>query len=287
MLGGTMAVFDVVLDPATAAELERREALAFVDGASVYQATTAESGRADRQALLALAALEPGVALLDICTGPGWLAVEAAQQCPGLTVTGVDLSSAMVDLARAHARSEGVTARFAVMNADQLEFADASFDRIMCGWGLMHVPDPVTVLSEMGRVTRPGGLLAASVWGPASVTVQGILAEALREGAQGRAALDYGYVTRLGDEAVLLDMLERSGWTDPGLQLLQREFVVPEARMVWTAMTGGTTFGTLVADLDERDHDAAYAAFVERCEAFRQPDGIHVPMSQVLVTARR
>lgn len=282
-----MAEFDVVLDPATAAELERREALAFVDGASVYQAIFAEGGRADRQALLALADLEPGVALLDVCTGPGWLAVEADQQCPGLTVTGVDLSAAMVDLARAHATSEGVTAMFAVMNAELLEFADASFDRITCGWGLMHVPDPVTALSEMARVARPGALLATSVWGPASSTVQGILAEALREGAQGRAALDYGYVTRLGDEGVLCDILERSGWTDPGLQLRRGEFVVPEAQMVWMAMTGGTTFGTLVADLDERDHDAARAAFVERCEAYRQPDGIHVPTSQVLVTARR
>ncbi len=282
-----MAGSVVVLDPVTAAELRRRERAAFVDGVAVYQASLAELGRADRHALLSLASLEPGRALLDVCTGPGWVAIEAAQLCPGMTVTGVDMSPAMVDLARAHASSQRVAATFAVMDAEQLEFDDASFDRVMCGWGLMHVPDPITALSEMARVTRSGGLLATSVWGPASGTVQGILAEALREGSQGRAALDYGYLTRLGDEAVISDALADSGWCDSRMQLLQREFVVAEAEMVWMGMGGGTTFGTLVADLEERDQDAARSAFVKRCEAYRQPDGIHVPMSQMLVTARR
>lgn len=282
-----MAGSDVVLDAATAAELARRERLAFVDGAAVYQTTMVEGGRADRHALLSLASLEPGRALLDVCTGPGWLAIEAAQLCPGMTVTGVDLSPAMVDLARATATSQGVAATFAVMDAARLEFEDASFDRVLCGWGLMHVPDPVTALSEIARVTRSGGLLATSVWGPAAGTVQGILADALREGAQGRAALDYGYVTRLGDEAVISEALADSGWVEPRVQLLQREVVVPDAELVWMGMTGGTTFGTLLTDLDERDQNAARAAFLRRCEAYRQPDGVHVPMSQMLVTARR
>lgn len=282
-----MAEPDVVLDAATATELASREKLAFVDGAAAYQAAMVEGGRADRQALLSLADLEAGLELLDVCCGPGWLAVEAARQCPGLTVHGVDLSPSMVDLAREHATAEGITGIFTVMDAEMLEFDSSMFDRVTCGWGLMHMPNPVTALKEMARVTRPHGLLAASVWGPASATVQGTLAAALREGAEGRAALDYGYVTRLGDESVMAGMLADAGWTSPRFELLQREWVVPNAELLWMGMSGGTTFGTLVADLDDHDQQAARASFVERCEVYRHPDGIHVPTSQILITARR
>jgi ubiquinone/menaquinone biosynthesis C-methylase UbiE len=282
-----MGESQVALDAASAAELSRRERLAFVDGAAAYEANMAEAGRADRQALLALANLQPGRSLLDVCTGPGWLAIEAVQQSPGLTATGVDLSPAMVQLAQAAADAAGVGATFAVMDAARLEFPDASFDRVTCGWGLMHVPDPAAALEEMARVTRSGGLLATSVWGPASQTVQGVLAEALRTGADGRAALDYGYVTRLGDESRLVEVLEQATWRDPAFEVLRGEFVVPDAGFVWAAMATGTTFGTLVGDLDESDQAAARAEFLRRCEPYRQADGIHVPMSQLLVTARR
>ena len=282
-----MAGEDVVLDAATAGELQRRERLAFVDGAAAYQATMAEGGRADRAALLALAALEPGLHLLDVCTGPGWLAIEAAQQCPGLTAHGVDLSEAMVELARANAAEAGLPVDFTVMDAARLDLPDASVDRITCGWGLMHVPDPTAALAEMARVVRRGGRLAASVWGPADQTVQGMLAAALRTGASDRAALDYGYVTRLGDEDLLVELLEQAGWSEARFEQRTVEMVVPSAELVWTGMAHGTTFGTLVADLTPEDQAASKAAFISMCEERRRGDGIGIPFSQLLATARR
>jgi len=82
----------------------------------------------------------------------------------GYSVTGVDSSARMLELAR---RSAPPNARFELMDMEQLAFADASFDGAVCGHGLQFVPNLGQALSEARRVLRPGGVLAASV--PADV----------------------------------------------------------------------------------------------------------------------
>lgn len=59
-------------------------------------------------------------------------------------------------------------ARFVRMDAQQLALPDARFDVVLCSLGLMYLPDPGQALREMGRVLRPGGRLALSVWGERS-----------------------------------------------------------------------------------------------------------------------
>jgi SAM-dependent methyltransferase len=281
---------DVVLTGEVADELRRREARAFEEGAAAYDRAMADAGRAARHQLLELAELGPGLSLLDVCTGPGWLAIDGAAVCTGGRVVGIDLSSQMVALARSNAATAGVPGvEFAVMDAQALEFDDAPFDRVVCGLGLMHAPDPRSVLAEMARVSQPSARVALSVWGSADETFFGTLAAALRVGAGGRLPLDYGYVTRLGEPGVLEQLLIDAGWTRP----VPRRFegfggVVPSAEIIWAGVTaGGTTFATLVADLPAIDRQHVHDEFVERCEVFRQSDGLHIPTTQLLATAIR
>jgi len=281
---------DVVLTGEVADELRRREGRAFEEGAAAYDSAMAEGGRAARAELLDLADLSPGLSLLDVCSGPGWLAIDGAATCAGGRAVGVDLSSQMVALARGNATAAGAPdVEFVVMDAQHLEFSEATFDRVVCGLGLMHAPDPVAALTEMARVTRPGGRVALSVWGGAAETYFGVLAAALRAGAGGRAPLDYGYVTRLGEQGVLERLLTAAGWMQPTLRQVEGfTGVAPSAELVWAGVTaGGTTFATLVADLSEVDRAAVRDEFIERCERFRQPDGLHLPAVQVHVTATR
>src|SRR5262249_61268519 len=53
---------------------------------------------------------------------------------------------------------------FAAMPAEALDLPDESFDNVLCQFGLMFVPSPVTALREMRRVLRPGGKLGVTVW---------------------------------------------------------------------------------------------------------------------------
>ena len=76
-----------------------------------------------------------------------------------VTLTGMDLSPAMLDLARKRAAELGRKVDLRVGDAQRLEFDDASFDTVVCTFGLCTVPDDHGVVDEMVRVLRPGGKL--------------------------------------------------------------------------------------------------------------------------------
>jgi ubiquinone/menaquinone biosynthesis C-methylase UbiE len=74
-------------------------------------------------------------------------------------LTGVEWSPAMVEMARQRARSLGGGVNLRQGDAQALEFADASFDTVVCTFSLCAIPDDRQALREMARVLRPGGLL--------------------------------------------------------------------------------------------------------------------------------
>ena len=90
---------------------------------------------------------------------------------PGVTLTGVDLSSAMLDVARRHAAALGVSVDLREGDAEALPFDDASFDTVVCALGLCSIPRPAVAIAEMARVLVPGGSLllldhVGSTWPP-------------------------------------------------------------------------------------------------------------------------
>lgn len=118
------------------------------------------------QRLVDLAGLPAGAQILDVCSGRGAVLFPAAAAVgPQGHVTGVDLSERMViELAQEiqHLGASNVTVH--QMDAENLQFSDASFDFIFCGFGLFFFPRLERALAEMRRVLRPGGKLAVSLW---------------------------------------------------------------------------------------------------------------------------
>lgn len=76
-----------------------------------------------------------------------------------LDLTGVDLSPAMLALARAHAAKLGRTVVFREADAEALPFGDCGFDTVVCTLSVCEIPDREAAISEMHRVLRPGGRL--------------------------------------------------------------------------------------------------------------------------------
>jgi len=97
-----------------------------------------------------------GARWLDVACGPGLVARGLAPRVG--EVHGVDMTPAMVDVARREAAAERLSnAVFSVGDATALDFADATFDGAVTRFSLHHIPLPGRVVAEMARVVRPGG----------------------------------------------------------------------------------------------------------------------------------
>jgi len=107
-----------------------------------------------------LAGIRGGQRLLDVGCGPGALTAELAGRAGPEAVSAVEPSGSFVAAARE--RLPGVDIRQAA--AEQLPFGDAAFDAALAQLVVHFMADPVAGLREMGRVTRPGGVVAACVW---------------------------------------------------------------------------------------------------------------------------
>jgi ubiquinone/menaquinone biosynthesis C-methylase UbiE len=93
---------------------------------------------------------------LEVAVGTG---LNLALYPAGARLTGIDLSLAMLDKARARASELGRTADLREADAHALPFPAASFDTVVCTFSLCAIPDPRLAITEMNRVLRPGGLL--------------------------------------------------------------------------------------------------------------------------------
>jgi SAM-dependent methyltransferase len=115
----------------------------------------------EEAAAFLLAALRPGMALLDVGCGPGSITRGFAERlAPGLVV-GLDLSEETLAAARRDASERGLdNLQYQAGSVYGLPYADASFDVVYAHQVLQHLREPSVALREMLRVLRPGGLLA-------------------------------------------------------------------------------------------------------------------------------
>ena len=101
---------------------------------------------------------------LDLACGTGAVAERAA--AAGATVTGLDLAPVLIETAKDRAAELGLDIRYTVGDVEQLEFEDASFDKVSSTCGIMFAPDHEAAARELARVTRPGGQIALANWTP-------------------------------------------------------------------------------------------------------------------------
>jgi SAM-dependent methyltransferase len=107
-----------------------------------------------------LAGIEAGQRVIDVGCGPGALIVELVRRLGTNAVAAVDPSEQFVEAART--RHPGVGVQLA--SAEDLPFGDDEFDAALAQLVVHFMADPVAGLAEMRRVTRPDGVVAASVW---------------------------------------------------------------------------------------------------------------------------
>lgn len=110
--------------------------------------------------------LHAGTKVLDVAAGNGNATLAAARRW--CDVTSTDYVPALLDAARARAQAEGHTIDFQEADAEDLPFADASFDVVLSTFGVMFTPNQEKAASELARVCKPGSKIGLANWTPDS-----------------------------------------------------------------------------------------------------------------------
>jgi SAM-dependent methyltransferase len=108
--------------------------------------------------------LRPGATVLDVATGTGHVALAAARRF--CAVTGVDYVPALLETAQRRAEAEGLQVDVREGDAEQLPFAEASFDYVLSALGVMFTADHQRAADELVRVCQPGGVIGMVNWTP-------------------------------------------------------------------------------------------------------------------------
>jgi phosphatidylethanolamine/phosphatidyl-N-methylethanolamine N-methyltransferase len=121
---------------------------------SIYDAVFGPVLQPGRKAVLDALGLRPGERVLEVGVGTG---LSLPLYPPSVTLTGIDLSSEMLQKARARARSLPNVEALLEMNAESMSFPDRSFDKVVAMYVISVVENPQRLLDELHRVCKPDG----------------------------------------------------------------------------------------------------------------------------------
>jgi len=229
--------------------------------------------------------LRQGARLLDVATGPGGLAAEAAKR--GAHSIGVDLSPRMIELAqRLH---PGVYYREA--DVEHLPFAGDVFDAVVCAFGLGHFPRPVVAVAECVRTLLPGGRIAFSWWDdPVRHRIQAIFREAIAEiGVSVPPDVPRGHnVHRFSSTGEFLQLLKGARLVDVTVEEHAATYSVPDSETLWRGGVGGLVLtGSAIRHQGKATQDLIRAAFERRVSYYKSADGLTLPVAFKVGSGRR
>jgi SAM-dependent methyltransferase len=236
------------------------------------------------EALLDAAGVRHDTRVLDVATGPGYVAERAAAR--GAHPIGIDIADAM--LALATRRQPELEFRWA--DAEDLPFDDASFDAVVGGFALNHLPDPERAVRESARVLAAGGALAYSVWDrPEHNRLLGVVSDAIAEvGAQEPAEVAGGPDPyRFADDSEFAGLLSAARIRDVDVETLSLTLPVQSSDEFWEGHMGSVVRASSVIDAQPDEiRGRIRDAFDHRLEAHRTRDGFEVPVVAKLASGR-
>ena len=234
--------------------------------------------------LLEATSVGPGTRVLEVCCGPGY--GSAAALVRGAEAVGIDFSAAMVE--RAKRAVPG--ALFDEGDAEALPYLDASFDAVICPFGLLHLSAPEKAVAEAFRVLKPRGSYAFTVWcNLEKVEFFALVLGAVQEHGTLEVPLpEAPPIFRFSDPEECRRVLTETGFVEPEVAEVPLFFYpeTPEDVLELTYKSAVRIPMVLGLQTDEA-RERIHAAILEGAMRFVKGDRMELAMPAVMASARR
>ncbi|HEV2770538.1 MAG TPA: methyltransferase domain-containing protein [Solirubrobacteraceae bacterium] len=272
-------------DEPSAGAFKRFEEAAWSERAATYDRVTGRVTAEVAGALLDAAAVVHGARVLDVGCGTG--IVTAAAAARGARATGADVAEGMLAVARE--RHPGL--EFVVADAEALPFSAGAFEAVVAGLVVNHLPAPQRAVTEFARVLAPGGRVAVAVWDhPERAPLFGELTAAVADtGVDVHATLPPGPDPyRYADDGEMRGLLGAGGLVDVELRRLEVVHRSEDVEELWDGLLGGSArIATVIERQAPAVREHVHAAFADRLERYRGPEGFALTMVVKLGAGRR
>lgn len=211
--------------------------------------------------------------------------VTAAATGRGALATGFDFSPAMLARARAACRS----ANFDEGDAEILPYPEAAFDAVVSNFGIHHIPRPERAVAEIHRVLRAGNRFAFTAWAvPAENIAWKLLFDAIAGHGDPNAAKAPPSGGNLGTAEAALRLLHGSGFADPEVTTVRREWSLAGAPELVAALQRGTVRTAALISAQRPEVLPAITAQIHRAmEPYRRDGGFAVPIVAILASGTK
>jgi SAM-dependent methyltransferase len=235
--------------------------------------------------LLDAAEIGPKTRVLDVATGPGYVAAAAARR--GATVVGIDVAKEMVALAGR--LQPGID--FIEADAEHVPFENRSFDAAVGNFVVLHLGRPESVAVELVRVLAPGGKLALSAWDvPEQARLFAVFLDAVAEaGATPPPDVPTGPpFFRFSDDTEFAHLLAGAGLDDVDVQAIAFTHRVAGADELWNGFLDATVrTRALVLGQTEELQAEIRAAFDRAVAEFAVDGELELPVAVKIASGRR
>jgi SAM-dependent methyltransferase len=254
--------------------------------ADKYDSVWSSSTRQFIPPLVDAAEVSSGMSILDVGCGPGYVSAAAAER--GAIPTGLDFSREMIAIAKKmFPRIE-----FREGDAQNLPFADTSFDRVLANFALLHLADPERACAKAFRVLKSGGKFGFTVWAPPS---ESPYAKIIDDAIQAHADVDVDLPTGpphylFAGKEEFRQALERAGFDGASIifKLHTIEWNVPTARYIFDAeRTAGVRTAGLLARQTPEKLRAIQSAIEDAVRPYAQGDAFAIPKAAYIVAVSK
>ena len=229
-----------------------------------------------------------GGSVLEIACGTGIVTSKLRNSLPASArLIATDLNEAMIAYAK-HKFQSNESVEFKQADAMELPFPDASFDAVVCQFGLMFFPDKERAMSEAHRVLKPGGFYVFNVWDAIEENeLPQIANDTVRTFFEQDPPTFYQVPFGLHDKAVIQKLLDGAGFKDAEMSVLAKTGVSPSAADAAKGLVEGNP---VIVEINQRATSsvgsieaAVAAAIAARCG----DNPVRGRLQAIVCTARR